>query len=179
MEISQKSAEGLKREFSLVMTAAEISDKVDERITSLATEVKMPGFRPGKVPASVVKSRYGKQVLGEVLQGSLDDATRKVIEDNDLRVATTPGLSVDEYEEGGDLKATISFEIMPEIDPVDLSTITLERPVVEVSDTEVDEAIERIASENKPSNPVEKPRAIKDGDTAVINFIGRIDGEAF
>ena len=179
MDISPKTSEGLKREFSLVMTAADINKRVEARIASLATEVKMPGFRPGKVPSSVVKTRYGKQVLGEVLQGSLDEATRKVVEDNNLRVATNPSLSIDEYDEGDDLKATISFEVMPEISPIDLKSISVVRPVVEIRDGEVDKAIAGIAEDNRPTNAVDKPRAVKPGDTAVIDFTGRVDGEEF
>ncbi|MGC6484034.1 MAG: trigger factor [Candidatus Puniceispirillales bacterium] len=179
MDVTEKSAEGLKREYNITMTAADISARVDARIAELATQVNMPGFRPGKVPAAVVKTRYGKQVLGEVLQAGLDEATRKIIEDNDLRVATNPNLNVDEYEEGGDLKATIALEVMPDIEEVDLSSLTVDKAVVEVEDSEVDEAVARIAEENRPTTPVEKPRAIKSGDTAVIDFVGRIDGEAF
>ena len=179
MDVTQTLSDGLQREFSITLTAAQIDTRVDERITQLATEVKMPGFRPGKVPASVVKSRYGKQVLGEVLQAALDDATRKIIEDHDLRVATNPGLDVTEYEEGGDLKANLKLEVMPEIDPIDLSKLTVDRPSVEVSDKEVDEAVETIANENRPTKPVEEKRAVATGDTVVIDFIGRVDGEAF
>ena len=179
MDVTQTSSEGLQREFNITLTAAQIDSRVDERIASLATEIKMPGFRPGKVPASVVKTRYGKQVLGEVLQAALDDATRKAIEEHDLRVATNPSLDITDYEEGGDLKATLKMEVMPEIDPIDLSKLTVDRPSVEVSDQEVDEAVETIAKENIPTKPVEKPRAAKSGDTVVIDFVGRIDGEAF
>jgi trigger factor len=166
MDVTQTNSEGLKREYSITLTAAQINERVDARIASLATEVKMPGFRPGKVPPSVVKTRYGKQVLGEVLQGALDEATRSIIND-------------DSYEEGGDLKASISLEVMPEIDPIDLSGLTVEKPSVEVDEKDVDEAVERIAEENKPTIPVEKPRAVKSGDTVVIDFVGRIDGEPF
>ena len=179
MDVTQTLSEGLQREFSITLTAAQIDTRVDERIASLATEIKMPGFRPGKVPASVVKTRYGKQVLGEVLQAAMDDATRKIIEDNDLRVATNPALDVTEYDEGGDLKATLKIEVMPDIDPIDLSKLTVDRPAVEVSDQEVDDAVETIANENRPTKPVEKARAVKSGDTVVIDFTGRVDGEAF
>ena len=179
MDVTQTNSEGLKREYSITLTAAQINERVDARIASLATEVKMPGFRPGKVPPSVVKTRYGKQVLGEVLQGALDDATRSIIDDDSLRVATTPNMNVESYEEGGDLKATISLEVMPEIEPIDLSGLSIDKPSVDVDDSEVDEAVERIAEENKPTIPVEKPRAVKSGDTVVIDFVGRIDGEPF
>ena len=179
MDVTQTLSEGLKREYDITLTAAQINERVDARIASLATEVNMPGFRPGKVPASVVKSRYGKQVLGEVLQAALDEATRSIIDDNDLRVATNPSLDVTEYEEGGDMKATIKIEIMPEIEKVDLSKLEIDRPVVEVADSEVDQAVETIAEENRPTKPIEKPRAVKSGDTVIIDFIGKIDGEPF
>lgn len=179
MDVTQTLSEGLKREYDISLTATQINERVDARIASLATEVNMPGFRPGKVPASVVKSRYGKQVLGEVLQAALDEATRGIIEDNDLRVATNPSLDVTEYEEGGDMKAVIKIEVMPEIEPIDLAKLTIDRPVVEVADSEVDNAVETIANENRPTKPIEKPRAVQNGDTVLIDFIGRIDGEAF
>ena len=179
MDVTQTLSEGLKREYDITLTAAQINERVDARIATLATEVNMPGFRPGKVPASVVKSRYGKQVLGEVLQAALDEATRSIIDDNDLRVATNPSLDVTEYEEGGDMKATIKIEIMPEIEKVDLSKLEIDRPVVEVADSEVDQAVEAIAQENRPTKPIEKPRAVQNGDTVLIDFVGKIDGEPF
>ena len=179
MDVTQTLSEGLKREYEISMTAAQIDERVNARIATMATEVNMPGFRPGKVPASVVKSRYGKQVLGEVLQAAFDEATRKIIEDNDLRIATNPNLDVTEYEEGGDMKASIKMEVMPEIERVDLAKLTIDRPVVEVADKEVDDAVEMIANENRPTKPIEKPRAVQNGDTVLIDFIGRIDGEAF
>ena len=179
MDISQRSAEGLKREFNVVLTATDINNKVEERIASLAGEIKMPGFRSGKVPMSIVKTRYGKQVLGEVLQAAMDEATRKIIEENQLRPAIAPSLDIEEYEEGSGLKACVSLEVMPDIAEIDLSSLKIERPVIEISQTEVDEAVAQIADENKPSVPVKEARAVRSGDTVVIDFIGRIDGEAF
>jgi trigger factor len=179
MDLTQTLSQGLQREFSIQLTADDIETRINDRISTLATEVKMPGFRPGKVPPSVVKSRYGKQVLGEVLQASLDEATRKIIDDNGLRVATNPNLDVSEYEDGGGLKATLKLEVMPEIPTLDLAKLSLDRPSIEVSDAEVDEAVERIADENRPTEPISTPRPAKHGDTLVIDFIGRVDGEAF
>ena len=179
MDITETNADGLKRSFSIAISAGEIEERVNSRIATIAGDIKMPGFRPGKVPASVVKARYGKQLLGEVLQASLDEATRSAIEGNNLRPATNPSLNIDEYEDGGDLKATISLEIMPEIPAVELSALAIERPQVDVSETEVDQALDQISKENRPSKPVEKPRPAKMGDTVVMDFIGRIDGEAF
>jgi trigger factor len=179
MDVTQTLSEGLKREYDISLTAAQISERVDARIAALATEVKMPGFRPGKVPASVVKTRYGKQVLGEVLQTALDEATRGIIEKNDLRVATNPSLDITEYEDGGNMKATVKIEVMPEIKLVDLKKLEIERPSVEVTKDEVDNAVQAIAEENRPTKPIKAPRAVQNGDTVLIDFIGRIDGEPF
>ena len=179
MNISEKNKQGLKREYNLVIPAKLIAERVEARVAELAKQVNMPGFRKGKVPASVVMTRYGKEVQGEILQTVLDEGTRKIVEDHSLRLAVNPSLTIEEYSQGKDLKAVIALEVMPDIKTIDLSKISVERPVVEVSAKEVDEAIARIAEDNKPTAPVKKPRPIKQGDTAVINFIGRIDGTPF
>jgi trigger factor len=179
MGVKQILEDGLKREFEIGLTADEISKKIDDRIATLATQVKMPGFRPGKVPVSIVKTRYGKQVLGEVIQAAIDEAANSIITENNLRLATNPALNITEYEEGGDLKAVMAIEIMPEIEEVDLKGLAVEKWSVAISDKEVDQALEQLANENRPTKPIAKPRAVKDGDTVVIDFIGRIDGEAF
>ena len=179
MGVKQILEDGLKREYEIGLTAAEISTKIDERIATLATQVKMPGFRPGKVPVSIVKTRYGKQVLGEVIQAAIDEAANAIITEKKLRLATNPSLNITEYEEGGDLKAVMAIEIMPEIEEVDLKGIAVEKWSVAISDKEVEQALEQLANENRPTKPIAKPRAVKSGDTVVIDFIGRIDGEAF
>ena len=179
MNISEKNKQGLKREYNLVIPAKLIAERLEARVAELASLVNMPGFRKGKVPASVVMTRYGKEVQGEILQTVLDEGTRKIVEDHSLRLAVNPSLTIEEYSEGKDLKAVIALEVMPDINAIDLSKISVERPIVEVSAKEVDEAIARIAEDNKPTAPVKKPRPIKQGDTAVINFIGRIDGTPF
>ncbi len=155
------------------------NQQIDERIATLAGQVKMPGFRPGKVPVSIVKTRYGKQVLGEVIQAAMDEATGSIIQDNDFKLAANPSLNITEYEEGGDLKAVMAFEIMPEVPDADLSSISVDKWKLDISAKEVDQALEQLANENRPTKPISKPRAVKSGDTVVIDFIGRVDGEAF
>ena len=179
MAITQTLEDGLKREFEIALDAADIEKRIDERIATLAGQVKMPGFRPGKVPTSIVKTRYGKQVLGEVIQGAIDEATKSIINDNNFQLAANPSLNITEYDEGGDLKAVMAFEIMPEIPEADLSSISVEKWKLDISDQEVDQALEQLANENRPTKPIAKPRGVKSGDTVVINFIGRVDGEAF
>ncbi|MGB2166544.1 MAG: trigger factor [Candidatus Puniceispirillales bacterium] len=179
MAITQTLEDGLKREFEIALEAADIEKRIDERIATLAGQVKMPGFRPGKVPVSIVKTRYGKQVLGEVIQAAMDEATGSIIKDNDFQLAANPSLNITEYEEGGDLKAVMAFEIMPEVPDADLSSISVDKWKLDISAKEVDQALEQLANENRPTKPIAKPRAVKSGDTVVIDFIGRVDGEAF
>ena len=179
MKISETKAEGLLREYSILITAAEIDEQVSAKLTELAATVNMPGFRPGKVPMSVVKSRFGPQVQGEALKNALDEGARQAIEDNELRLASQPSVDIKAYDEGKDLEAALSCEIMPEISMPDLAALKIEKPMLEAGKAEVDEALNNIADANRPTIEVTSKRAAKDGDVVVIDFVGRIDGEAF
>ena len=179
MNISETKAEGLIREYSIFITAAEIESQVLAKLSELAKTVKMPGFRPGKIPMSVVKSRFGPQVQGDAIKAALDEGAKQAIENNDLRLASQPNVDIKSYEDGKDLEASLSCEVMPQIAMPDLGKLSIERPTLEASDDEVAEALASIADGNKPSIEVKKNRAAKSGDILVIDFIGRIDGEAF
>ena len=179
MKISETKAEGLLREYSILITAAEIDEQVSAKLTELAATVNMPGFRPGKVPMSVVKSRFGPQVQGDALKNALDEGARQAIEDNELRLASQPSVDIKAYDEGKDLEAALSCEIMPEISMPDLAALKIEKPMLEAGKAEVDEALNNIADANRPTIEVTSKRAAKDGDVVVIDFVGRIDGEAF
>ena len=179
MKISETRAEGLIREYAIVISAAEIDEQVAAKLAELATTVNMPGFRPGKVPISVVKSRFGPQVQGEAMKSALDEGARQAIENNELRLASQPSVEISSYEDGKDLEAALSCEIMPAITIPDLAKLDIERPTLEVGDAEIDEALENIADSNRPTFEVNAKRAAKAGDIVVIDFIGRIDDEAF
>ncbi len=179
MNVSETKSEGLLREYEIVITADEIDAEVTKKLQELSATVKMPGFRPGKVPMSVVKSRFGDQVRGDAIKAALDDAARQAIEGNDLSLASQPQVDIQSYEDGQDLKASLACEVMPQIKTPELGKIAVERPKLDSDPKEVDETLERIADENRPTVEVKKARAAKLGDVAVIDFIGRIDGEAF
>ncbi len=179
MKISETRAEGLIREYAIVISAAEIDEQVAEKLAELATTVNMPGFRPGKVPMSVVKSRFGPQVQGEAMKNALDEGARQAIENNELRLASQPSVEITSYEDGKDLEAALSCEIMPAITMPDLAKLDIERPTLEAGEAEIDEALKNIADSNRPTVEVTAKRAAKAGDVVVIDFIGRIDGEAF
>lgn len=179
MNVSETKSDGLLREYKIVITAAEIDAEVAKKLEELAKTVKMPGFRPGKVPLSVVKTRFGDQARGEAIKTALDEGARQAIEGNDLRLASQPQVDIKSYEEDKDLEASLACEVMPAIAMPDLSKLSIEKPRIESDPKEIDEALDRIADENRPTVALAKPRAAKLGDVATIDFIGRIDGEPF
>ena len=158
MKISETRAEGLIREYAIVISAAEIDEQVAAKLAELATTVNMPGFRPGKVPMSVVKSRFGPQVQGEAMKNALDEGARQAIENNELRLASQPSVEITSYEDGKDLEAALSCEIMPAITMPDLAKLDIERPTLEAGDAEIDEALKNIADSNRPTVEVTAKR---------------------
>jgi len=179
MNVSETKSEGLLREYQIVITAAEIDAEVSKKLEEIAKTIKMPGFRPGKVPMSVVKSRFSDQVRGDAIKAALDEGARQAIEGNDLRLASQPQVDIKSYEDGEDLEASVACEVMPVITLPDLGKVSVDRPKIDSDPKEVEETLGRIADENRPTAPIAKARAAKLGDVAMIDFIGRIDGEGF
>jgi trigger factor len=179
MNVTETAHEGLSRSWRVVVPATEIGANVDRKLAEISKTIKLPGFRPGKVPMSVVKKRYGQSVMGEVLEQTVQDSSSKLLEDNEVRPALQPKIEVVSFDgEGSDLEYTMAVEALPEIEPADITDVKLERVVAAVEDKAVDEAIERIANNNKNFEPVKKKRAAKEGDQLVIDFAGKVDGEA-
>lgn len=184
MEVTQTKAEGLSRTFAIKVPASELQAKLDARIEEIRPQMTLKGFRPGKVPASHVRKMFGKSIMGEVVEGLLTETNQKAIEDADVRPASQPDVHFEsEMEEVLDGKIDLDYhmhvDIMPEFEPADVKAIKLERPVAEIPDEEVDEAIGRIAEQNVKYEPRGKTAKAKDGDALVIDFVGKIDGEAF
>ena len=179
MAITQTLSEGLKREFEVIITNSEINKLVDEKLNNIAKEANLPGFRPGKVPVSVVKNRFGKQVLGEVVKESVDNVTKDTMEKNKLTPSSQPKIEIISFEEGEDLKAKLSVEIMPEFEIPDLSNLEIIKPIVKVTDKDINDAVEKIAKENIGTKTIKKDRSAKKGDTVVIDFLGKVDGIPF
>ena len=183
MEVTETTTEGLKREFKIVVPAADIEAKMSSRLAEIAPTVRMPGFRPGKVPPKLVRKTYGKAILGEVLEQTVNESTEAAMTERGLRAATQPQVDlvgeVDAIEEGSDLEYTVAFERFPEIEVMDLTSVKLERLTVPADDARVDEALDQLAQSFKESKPVETKRKAKTGDITVIDFTGTIDGEEF
>jgi trigger factor len=179
MQVTETLSEELKREYKVVVPADSLNEKTEARLEEVGTQVRIPGFRPGKVPMSLLKKRFGGHVMGEVLEQAAQDAVSSVIKDNELRPALQPNVEIDEYEPEGDLSLKIGVELLPDIDSPDFSDIAVEREVAEVPDSEVDSSLERLANSRRGSEPVEEERPAKSGDIVVIDFVGKKDGEPF
>lgn len=177
MQITQTKKETLKQEFTVVMTASEIDAKINEKLEELGQTVKMPGFRPGKIPLSLLKSKYGKSVMGEVLEAAVNDSMLQAINENNLRPAMRPKIEVKKFDEATGLEYVMEVELLPEIKIAALDDIKLEKLTAKPEKKEVTAALERIASTNKSSEKVEENRAAKSGDIVVIDFDGSVNGE--
>lgn len=173
MQAKEIKKENLNVQYEVIVTAADIDRHVDTRLQEVGKTVKIAGFRPGKVPLDILKKRYGKAVMGEVLEMAVNEASAKVIQDNNLRPALQPKIEVKEFDDGKDLIYTMAVDLLPEIKVMDLKSIKVEKPVVKVEKKEVDEALQRIAKGNRQTEPVTEDRAAKTGDILVIDFHGR------
>ncbi|MFP6709097.1 MAG: trigger factor [Alphaproteobacteria bacterium] len=179
MQVSETLSKGLKREYKVVVDAADMEAKVTDKLIDLAKEAQMPGFRPGKVPVKILRRTYGRQLLGEVLEQTVNEATTETLEKHDLTPAMQPKVEVVSFDEGADLEYTIQLEVMPEFDPMDFASLTLERVVAEMAEGEVDERVGSLAQQFKEFTEAAEGQAAQDGDTVVIDFKGSVDGEPF
>ncbi|HYG87559.1 MAG TPA: trigger factor [Azospirillum sp.] len=178
MQITETSADGLKREFKVVISAQDIATKVTGKLEELRKTVQLPGFRPGKVPVTVIRQRYGGSVMHEVLEDAISDSSRQALSERGMRPALQPKIDLEKFEEGSDLEYKMAVELLPDVEPGDMASIELERLVADVSDKDVDEALERLAQSRSSTEPVTEDRPAQKGDTVVIDFAGTVNGEA-
>ncbi|WP_374313414.1 trigger factor [Dongia sp.] len=178
MQITETLNQGLKREYKIAVPAAQLREKVDGKLTELSHKLKIPGFRPGKVPMTLLKQRYEQSVMGEVLEESVQQSSQQLLTERNLRPAGQPKVElVGEFKDGADLEFSMKMEVIPEVTPMDFTTVSLERVAVEVPESEVDESLKRIAKRQRASDPVDEAAA--NGDIVVIDFVGSIDGVDF
>ncbi len=177
MQVTETETDGLKREFKVVIAASDIEEKLQHRLMELGSTVKVPGFRPGKVPVQVLKQRFGRSVLGEVVERAVTDGSSQALSERGLRPATQPRIEITAFDEGKDLEFTMALELLPDIKPIDFGDLKLTRLKVEVADSEVDSALDHLAGHRKESKPLEAPRKAESGDVLVIDFRGSVNGE--
>lgn len=174
MQIKEIKAKGLSHELEVTVPANDIAKKREERLKEVGKTVKLPGFRPGKVPMKMLEQKYGRAVMGEVLEAVVNESTAKMLADKKLKPAMQPKIEVKgEFDEGKDLTFKVELEVLPQVSVKDLKGLKLEKPVVKVDQKQIDETLERIAAQHKDSKPIEDARAAKKGDIAIITFHGR------
>ena len=179
MQVTETLSDGLKRGFTVVVPEPELAAKREQRLAELGKTMQMPGFRPGKVPMSMVRKRYGDAVAAEIVEGAVNEASDRVLSERNLRPAMQPKLAVTKPGQNSDLEFTLELEILPEIAIPELGDITLSKPVAAVTDEAISDALSKMAEQRKSYTPVEDPRPAVAGEQLTVDFIGRIDGEAF
>jgi trigger factor len=179
MQVTESKADGLTREFKVAVPAADIEKKIDSRLKEMAQTARLPGFRPGKVPVSLLRKRFELALRGEILEAAVNESAETVMKDRELRPAGEPKIEITSFEDKGDLEYTMAVEVLPEIEPMDFSKIELERQVAEPEESEIEKTLARLADAHKSSTAVSDDRKSKTGDVVVIDFVGRVDGEEF
>ena len=181
MQVTETLNEGLKRGYAITVTAAELDAKVNEKLAEAQPEIEMKGFRKGKVPMALLKKQFGQRLLGESMQEAIDGAMNQHFEDSGDRPALQPEVKMtnEEWKEGDDVNVEMTYERLPDVPEVDFSAIAVERPVVKADDAAVDEALASLAETAQSFEDRKKGSKAKDGDQVVIDFVGKVDGEAF
>jgi len=185
MQVVEKPGEGLSRIYDVVVPAGELGAMLEARIAEITPTLRLKGFRPGKVPTAHVRRLYGKALMGEVVEKTLSDTSRQVLDDHHLRIASQPDLKprsdmAKVIAGAEDLAYDLEVEVMPDFDPIDIAALKLTRPVYHPSEAEVDEALAEVVTQNRTYEP-RKGKAAKaqTDDQLVIDFVGRIGGEPF
>jgi len=187
MEITETLSDGLKREFQIQVPAADLEARLTERLGELKDRVQLRGFRPGKVPMAHLRKIYGKAVMAETIEALIRELNAKVVTDHGLKLAMEPKVTIPNEETevekviGGqsDLAYTLAVEVLPKIELADFKGIKLERPVAEVTDVQVSEALDRIAEQNRPFTARGEGGKVEKGDRVVIDFTGTLEGVPF
>ena len=181
MQVTETLNEGLKRGYNIVVTADELAAKVDEKLVEARPEIEMKGFRKGKVPMALLKKQYGQRMMGEAMQESIDGAMSKHFEDSGDRPAMQPAVKMtnDDWKEGDDIHVEMSYEALPTIPEVDLKKIKLDKMIAKADEASVDEALANLAETAQDFADRKKGTKSKDGDQVTIDFLGKVDGEAF
>jgi trigger factor len=177
MQVTETSTDGLKREFKIVIPAGELEEEITNRLDQLSKQIRLPGFRPGKVPQSLLRQRYGSAIRGEVLESTVQESSVEAMREQNLRPALPPKVEIVSADEGGDFEYTMSVELLPEMPQPDFNSLGLEKLAIDIPDEDVDKAVERIAEQYRKSEPVERPAA--KGDVVVVDYVGTIDDVEF
>jgi trigger factor len=187
MEVTQIQAQGLKREFNVLLLADDLAQRVEGQLAEIKAKAHIPGFRPGKVPISHLRRLYGRSILAEVVQEAVNEANRKIVDENELRLAMEPkfifaddGRDLEKvFEARSDFEFKVALEVLPKIEVQGLDAIEIERLVAEVSSSDIDQVLLRLAETNRSYAPKGGEAIAETGDKVTLNFAGTIDGVPF
>ncbi len=180
MQIKETTNKGLKRAYQLTIPAKDIAAKIEAEVKKIAPQVKMPGFRPGKVPANLIKKMHGEQLHAQTVSDVIRESVDQLMKDKELRPAMQPKIELGEgYEEGKDAEIAIELEVLPTVEVPSTDGLKLERLVVPVADEAVNEAVASIAGQNKSYKDAAKSKKAAEGDQLIIDFVGKLDGVEF
>jgi len=180
MQIVEKTNEGLKRAYTVTIPAKEIEARIDAEVKKVAPQVRMPGFRPGKVPANLIRKMHGPALHSDAFNASVRESVDTLMKEKKLRPALQPKIDLQpDYEQGKDAELTVELEVLPEIQAPPIEGLKLERLTVPVSEAALDEALERLAANQKSYTDAPKTKKAAEGDQLIIDFVGRVDGKEF
>ncbi|HEX8663127.1 MAG TPA: trigger factor [Beijerinckiaceae bacterium] len=187
MQVTETLSEGLRREFRIVLPAAELDERLTNELSTLKDKVRLNGFRPGKVPLAHLRKVYGKSVMTDVIQNAIMEVEKQIVDERGLRLANPPQRELPEdkdeiakiLEAKGDLAFKLAVEVLPSFELADLSDVTVKKPVAAVTDADLDEALSRMAAQNRPFSDKGEGAEAAAGDRVVVDFVGRIDGQEF
>ena len=187
MNVTETPSQGLKREFQVVLNATDLKTRLDDGLAGLQGKARINGFRPGKVPVGHLRRLYGRSVMADVVQNAVNEANQKIVADNGLKLAFEPQIKFPEnkdeieaaMEAKGDLAFTVALEVLPKSEVVDVSDVSLEKPVAEIPEADVDAALERMASQNRAFESKKDGAKAAKGDRLLISFVGTLEGKPF
>lgn len=179
MRIEEVTNTGLNREYKVVVEAADVEKKIESQLEDMKTKIRLPGFRPGKAPTSLLRKMHGQSIMGQVLEELVNENTKALMEEKEISPAAQPSVEIIAFEEASDLEYKIAVEVLPEVAQPDIKKIKLERLVAKATDKEIDEALDKIAEQQKRFDGAAASYKAKSGDLVVINFAGSVDGELF
>src|SRR5262249_10604244 len=187
MQVTETLNEGLKRKLSVVIPKSDLTTRLDTRLEELRGQANLKGFRPGKVPAAHLKKMYGKSAMAEVMQDAINPTVGSALEERSERAAAQPKVDLPEdqtvlnsvLDGQSDLAFDVSYEVLPSVDLIDFKSLKLDKPVVEVSDEDVDKEMQHVFRQNRGYEPKSDEGVVETGDNLGISFVGKIDGKTF
>jgi trigger factor len=184
MNVVETKSEGLSREYKVSVPKGDLAAKLNAKIDEIRPRVQLKGFRPGKVPTAHIKKMYGRSLMGEILETTVQETSQQALADQSVRPAAQPSIRLDGAAEKvvdgeADLEFMMSVEVMPEFEPADVAELEVERMTASATEEEIQESLTRIAESNKAYDAREEGAAAEKGDAVVIDFVGKMDGVAF